>query len=522
MRLTRREFIAASAAAALNPIEKLRAAGGVSISTVNYNPQRTNANLSETIFTPTNVGGIKKLGTYSVDEKPYGQPLVIDGVNISGTIYRLLIVATMNNTIYAFDATRPGSAAIWSVHTGAPLTTYPAFSDGFLYGGPMGILSTPVVDMATKVVYFVSQLNTGIWVYALNLSDGSSFHAPGLVTGTSSASGSPITFDPVRHLQRTGLLLFSGSLYFACAGYGDQDPYQGWIFRVSATTLAVQNAYVDAPVKGGIWMSGAGISTDGTDILIAVGTGEGVDNGTTNLAECFIRMSPSLVLLDYMLRSDWEAADLADDELGSTQAMVVGTRVMGGSKDGYFWVMNIDAMGNLEGSGPPVVQRWQPKPKPSSYGIWNAAYGNGNLYLLGLLSTISRYTDTGTTFTTTPAATSAGSYGAPDGGIVYTSNGSAAGTGLLWVVSNQGFAFHDLVAGKLQALDATTLAVKYDSDTVVGDALGSLAKFAVPTIANGRVFVPTFSNTIVVYGFGSPGSMQLTGGMSVSGGFEIH
>ena len=32
------------------------------------------------------------------------------------------------------------------------------------------------------------------------------------------------------------------------------------------------------------------------------------------------------------------------------------------------------------------------------------------------------------------------------------------------------------------------------------DGLGTLAKFAAPTIANGKVYVPTFSNRLVVYG----------------------
>ena len=32
------------------------------------------------------------------------------------------------------------------------------------------------------------------------------------------------------------------------------------------------------------------------------------------------------------------------------------------------------------------------------------------------------------------------------------------------------------------------------------DRMGSVAKFVGPTVANGKVYVPTFSNTVVVYG----------------------
>lgn len=493
--------------------ELVSPAFAVSVSTVNYNVQRTNANLSETQLNTTNVTGLYKVGTYTLDGKMYAQPLVIDGVNFGGTT-RVVIAVTMNNTIYCFDALRPGTAAIWSVHIGAALTTYPAFTDGFLYSDTMGILSTPTVDTSANVVYFVGQLGTGIWTYALNLADGTNFHAPVAITGSSSASGSAIAFDPVRHLQRTGLLLFGGSLYFAFAGYGDLDPYQGWVAKVDATTLAVSALYVDAPMKGGIWHSGGGISTDGTSLFMIGGTGEGTDNGTTNMGECVFRLNTSLVPQDYMLRADWAAADAADNELGSTHAMIVGTQVMGGSKDGYFWVLNKDALGSLEGSGPAIVQKWRPN---NAYGLWaGMAFANNNLYLLGLNSTLNRYAYNGTTFTTTSAA-GAGPFGAPNGSIAYTSNGSTAGTAILWAVTNQGFSFHNLVAGTLLALDASTLSVLYSSDTVVGDALGNVAKFAVPTIANGQVFVPTFSNTLVVYGIPTIYS-SVTGGVSTIGG----
>jgi len=33
---------------------------------------------------------------------------------------------------------------------------------------------------------------------------------------------------------------------------------------------------------------------------------------------------------------------------------------------------------------------------------------------------------------------------------------------------------------------------------------GSFAKFAIPTVANGKVYVPTFSNQLVVYGLLRP------------------
>jgi uncharacterized protein (TIGR03437 family) len=40
----------------------------------------------------------------------------------------------------------------------------------------------------------------------------------------------------------------------------------------------------------------------------------------------------------------------------------------------------------------------------------------------------------------------------------------------------------------------------WSSDIEPGDVLGAFAKFAVPLVANGRVYVPTFSNELAIYG----------------------
>ncbi len=56
--------------------------------------------------------------------------------------------------------------------------------------------------------------------------------------------------------------------------------------------------------------------------------------------------------------------------------------------------------------------------------------------------------------------------------------------------------------GTLHALDATDIGRELWNSDLHGtrDQLGSLTKFAPPTVANGRVYVPTLSNAVVVYG----------------------
>jgi hypothetical protein len=57
------------------------------------------------------------------------------------------------------------------------------------------------------------------------------------------------------------------------------------------------------------------------------------------------------------------------------------------------------------------------------------------------------------------------------------------------------------VDGTLRAFAASDVSRElWNSDMDPADKLGSLAKFALPTVANGKVYVPTFSGQLVVYG----------------------
>src|SRR5579871_6371597 len=71
---------------------------------------RTGDNLSETILTVANV----KTNTFGllysrpVDDQIYAQPLIMTNVNIPGVgVRNLLIIATVNDTVYAYDADDP-------------------------------------------------------------------------------------------------------------------------------------------------------------------------------------------------------------------------------------------------------------------------------------------------------------------------------------------------------------------------------------------------------------------------------
>ena len=79
------------------------------ILTSNYSNARTNANVEETILKPSNVSPetFGKLGAYSVDGHVFAQPLYVRNVAIKDALKNVLYVATMHNSVYAFDADDP-------------------------------------------------------------------------------------------------------------------------------------------------------------------------------------------------------------------------------------------------------------------------------------------------------------------------------------------------------------------------------------------------------------------------------
>ncbi len=84
-------------------------------------------------------------------------------------------------------------------------------------------------------------------------------------------------------------------------------------------------------------------------------------------------------------------------------------------------------------------------------------------------------------------------------GLAISGDTNNAGSAIVWyTVANY---YVTQQPGTLHALDASDLTREFwNSDMVPTDAMGRYAKFATPTVANGRVYVPTFSNELVIYG----------------------
>jgi hypothetical protein len=96
--------------------------------------------------------------------------------------------------------------------------------------------------------------------------------------------------------------------------------------------------------------------------------------------------------------------------------------------------------------------------------------------------------------------------GMPGGRLVVSSNGTTPNTGVIWgVYPTLGNANADVVRGALVAYDATAvvngkLKQLFHSDTNPANSMGNFAKYATPVVANGKVYVATFSKKVVQYG----------------------
>jgi hypothetical protein len=390
-------------------------------------------------------------------------------------------------------------------------------------GTEVGILSTPVIDPVRKVMFVVGRNSDGWRIHAIDLiahaeRAGSPVLIQGSVPGPNgydSVNGI-VTFNASQQMQRPGLLLANDTVYVPFASINDMDPWHGWIFGFNADTLA-QTVFCVTPNggQGGIWNAGGGPAADQVGNIYVV-TANGSYDGVTNFGESFLKLSSTLSVLDWFTPADWATLNADDADLGSTRAMLLPSTslIVGGGKDGSLWVLNqaTGQMGHLQGGtgNPPIVQTFQATTDLVTTGnetnglwdgmaYWSTAPGGGRLYIHGSNDVLKSYQLTNGTFGTTPVAQSSVARPYPGGVLAVSSNGS--GGGVLWATTPDSATNQSTSTGELRAFDALTLTELWNSNqNATRDSLGIFAKFSAATVANGKVYVATFSNQVLVYG----------------------
>jgi len=269
------------------------------VTTWHYDNQRTSANTTERLLSPSNVNvqTFGKLFTQPVDGFIVGHPLYLPAISILGEGTHNVVFATMHDSVYAFDADDANSGPLWMTsllsYSPAGATTVPATvqKNGITTGwSEIGVISTPVIDPDTGILYLVAETyENGNVFHRLHALDVSSGHerlgGPTTIAATYTLNGTISTFTDLYQINRPGLLLANGHVYIAFGSNCCNDYSQGWVMAYNASTLQPEGAFDVEPgmALGSIWQKGAGISADSNGSIYAE-TGEGPYTAGTNLS----------------------------------------------------------------------------------------------------------------------------------------------------------------------------------------------------------------------------------------------
>jgi hypothetical protein len=507
-----------------------------------YDANVSGATLSETTLNTSNVipGSFGLLFKLTVGGNILAQPLYVPNVVIKGISHNVVYVATMSSdTLYAFDAD-VGGTPLWQFN----LATFEKASPC-----AVGILSTPVIDLSTNTLYAVActlENNTPVYVYRL--------HAVDITTGTPrTGSGVVIsgiyktmTFNANTEWQRVSLIFAGNNVVFgfsAREAEGTANLYSGWVMAYDKSTLAQTGIFATATIGNGgagVWQSGRPPAIDSSGYLY-VFTGNGYSgmgyDGVNNFSESVLKLDPAhgLSLVDWFTPSNWLALDTWDVDLASAGPLLVsGTGLLvGGGKSGVLYVLNTGGLGKNTANDSGAVQKMAFSAGAMCGGpvYWQRSAANGGplLFNWGSKDRLKAFPFNGSRFATTPSAVgNVINQISPGGILTLSANGDTPGTGVLWAtVPVSGKASSPPTPGALYAFDAGNVATQLwnSSMNAARDSPGNYARYVPPLVANGKVYVSTFSNQVSVYGLlapvpllstVSPTSGPITGGTAVT------
>src|SRR5215831_17913455 len=479
---------------------------------------RDGACLEEVTLTPSNVNSTQfgKLASYPVDGQIYGQPLYLPQLKMPSGTHDVVFVATQNNSVYAFDAdaTSGNTTTFWHVNFGAPVGAYDS-------EGPwpyVGILSTPVIDVTTNTMYLVAHVNGDNPEYRL--------HAIDVTTGADNVASVPVSGsyngDSLNNgcYQRMGLALdpVTNWIYIPVGSC----PH-GWIFAYDKTSLAKKAIFeaTNGAQGGGFWSSGGAAAIDDTsgDVYIMSGVDAGdqqwiTGNTMVGYNDSFLRLNATnFTVMDYFAPDDNYVLAVNDVDLGSGgNILVPGSSAylhitIGGGKDGNIFVVNGDSMGGFNDTANNNLETVRIGTQQYNNIFSTPAYWNGNVYFhcnQDVLRAFSWKPNATVGQQLSTASISAGSqvYGMHGATVSVSANGST--NGIVWDIDNSAYVSNNPGASGLAVLhayDATNVANELYNSSQAGtrDQAGQALKFTVPTIANGRVYVPT-ATELDIYG----------------------
>ena len=341
----------------------------------------------------------------------------------------------------------------------------------------------------------------------------------------------------------------------AWASYGDRNSsgdvlqFKGWVMSFDAVSLAQRGIWCNGcgvdHSGGGIWQAGAGLAADANGDLYFM-TGNGTYDGVSAFGDSVLRLhldGAGLHRVDWFTPADQLCMLHYDSDLGSAGPVLLPDltgahphQILGGGKTAKLYLMDRDNLGHndetklvssklitdglpldayntstcYEGTPPGSADPYaggfakegsyhlhgSPVLWPSSSGLRAYVWSEQN-YLRCYRVDGSAISSCGQSTLRAPLdVVSPAERAMPGGFLSVTAATSGASAGIVWacVPSQAGDAGTKVLHGVLRAFDAVTLAEIWNSDERYSDFVGDFAKFNAPTVANGKVYLPTWHN----------------------------
>jgi hypothetical protein len=511
-------------------------AAPVAVPTYHYDTFRTGWNDQETTLTATSFPStFAIITTVALDDQVDAQPLLVPGLTIAGGTHDVIYVVTESNTVYAIDAS--SGAILLSRNLGNPVPTPLGCNNN---GPNVGITGTPVIDLTTQTLYLIAYVKGSPPTYQLHALNLSNLNDSGSSPVTVAAShtltnGSVYTFNAAVQRQRPGLLELNGNIYAAFGSFCDfkSSLSRGWILGWTASTLAplagnrLDDTLVTSPTNyflSSIWMSGYGISGGGTGsgarLLFSTGNSDPGTNGANNIEESIVKTDGNPAnLLGIFTPSNAATLDRGDTDFGSGGAMLLPTQsgnvpylAVGAGKDGRLFLLN-----RLSMSTPLETHQLE--------GCWC-----GPSYFVGSDGVGRIVTSQGSTIITWKLVLSPSPHLVQEGSVnitngqdpgfftVVSSNGTQAGTGIIWAVGRPKSAIFVNLFAFAATASGGTYKLLFSSSAGSWPNTGGNANI-VPVVANGKVYVAS-NKALAIFGVPSglapqialqPGPVAITG-----------
>ncbi len=391
--------------------------------------------------------------------------------------------------------------------------------------------------------------------------NGNTNSTPVYVNGTGDGNvNGVVQFNALRENNRPALSLVNGMVYAEWASHGDNGPYHGWVVEWNITNLLTQGMVLAGVLctdpnggEGGIWGGGGGLTFDPDETFngqpaFYCETGNGDPRGgppplnaegfpsDDDYYESLVKVEADpttsaanqnsngwgLKIVDYFTPYNVNALDDADEDFGSGSPLVLPDSagipghphlIVAAGKEGTIYLLDRDNLGKFNVNDDNVLNSVY---NPSTGITTPPVLINGSLstpaYYHGTLYWVAGYDSNAWSYVVAPnpapdpptvpvatleptSETANGDFGYLPGSVMISADGSEdPDGGIVWIM--------DLNNGELHAYSTQSLSTELWNS---GPGSISGVKFAVPTVANGQVFVGT-QDSLQVFGITGPGT----------------